>query len=323
MSLVPVETAPHRLGSGYWLERPIGSGTTGSVWRGQRFADGAPVAVKVLWPQHAGHPDAVARFLRERTALRGLRHPHLVSVHDLVVEGDTLAVVMDLVDGWDLRDAMRGGEVIGDEMLIVLSQVARALAYVHDAGLVHRDVKPENILISRRDGEPWARVADFGLLWEAGARALTNPGQTLGTPAYLAPELFTDRPYGPPVDIYALGVTAYELVGGRRPFAAVNPLALMRAHLDDKPGVPPAFRVRCGQSSRHAWRSGPKTARAPRSWPRACWTSPWTRKVKRCRSAEGGTRTGRRRHPSTPAATAGSSACCPSSGQCRCSRPAL
>jgi serine/threonine-protein kinase len=221
------------LGRRYLLERPINEGSTGRVWQGVRRSDGSAVAIKVLHAEYALDPTMVARFQRESTAVRELRHPHLVPVDDLVVEPGAVAVVMDLVNGDDLRRVMQRGGLDTRRAVGLLAQVAHALAYVHAAGVLHRDVKPENILVTRRGGQPWALLSDFGLAWVAGARQLTRSTQLLGTPAYLAPELLAGRGYGPAVDVYALGVTAYELLTGRRPFGGEHPLAVMRAHLDD------------------------------------------------------------------------------------------
>jgi serine/threonine protein kinase len=229
------------LGSRYLLEHPIGEGSTGRVWQGIRRADGSPVAIKILHAEYAVDPTMVERFRRESTALRELRHPHLVPVDDLVVEEDKVAVVMELVNGDDLRRIIQRGGLDARRAVGLLAQVAQALAYVHGAGVLHRDVKPENILVTRRSGQPWALLSDFGLAWVAGARQLTRSTQLLGTPAYLAPELLAGRPYGPAVDVYALGVTGYELLAGHRPFDGAHPLAVMRAHLDDEPPRPPAM----------------------------------------------------------------------------------
>jgi serine/threonine protein kinase len=230
------------LGSQYVLDYVVGQGAFGQVWYGRRNDDGSPVAIKVPQGNYTNDPEIVARFLRERSALQALNHPHLVTVYDLVVEGDTLAVVMEFVHGRDLRTLARRGGIGMDDALTVLTQVASALDYIHSSGVLHRDIKPENILMTRRRGQPWAQLTDFGLAWVADGKRLTATSNVVGTPAYLAPELLTGRAYGAPVDVYSLGVTAYELLGGRRPFDADHPLALMRAHLDDQPKRPARMR---------------------------------------------------------------------------------
>jgi serine/threonine protein kinase len=232
---------PTPLERGYILDYPIGWGTTGRVWLARRRSDDNLVAIKVLREEYAADPDIVARFLRARSTIQGLSHPHLVPVHDVVADGSTLAVVMELVYGDDLRRVARRGGLDSDGVFTVLAQVAQALAHIHAAGVLHRDVKPENIMITRHDGRPFARLTDFGVAWIADGRQPVAASHVIGTLAYLAPELLSGQPYGPAVDVYALGVTAHEMLCGQRPFEAENPLALMRAHLDSEPVQPAAI----------------------------------------------------------------------------------
>lgn len=138
------------LGSSYVLIEPIGSGASGQVWRARRRWDASEVAVKVLRPELGGEPETVTRFLRERTTLVGLEHPNLVPIFDLVAEGETLAIVMELVEGPNLRRLLaRRGPPTPSEACRLLAQVASGLACVHRAGIVHRDLKPENVLVER------------------------------------------------------------------------------------------------------------------------------------------------------------------------------
>ena len=238
----PVASAPGTpLGSRYVLDSVIGTGATGRVWRARRRSDDTPIAVKVLRGDFSGDPDAVVRFLRQRTVLHALNHPHLVRVHDLVAEGDVLAIVMDLVAGEDLRRLAARRALRVDQLLTVLGQVADALAAVHAAGVVHRDVKPENVLITWQHAQPYGLLTDFGVARVADGPQLTGVSQLVGTPAYVAPELVAGRPAGPPADVYALGTTLYEVLAGRRPFQAEHAAALLRAHLDDEPARPPGL----------------------------------------------------------------------------------
>jgi serine/threonine protein kinase len=237
----PSSRLPRPLGSGYLLLELIGSGAGGHVYRASRRADAATVAVKVLRAEHLGDPEMVTRFLREREALRAVSHPHLVRVLDLVAEGETLAIVMDFVPGPNLRQRLATGPPDQDQALQLLAQVAAALGAVHGAGIVHRDVKPENVLVVRRGGQPWARLTDFGIARILDSPTVTRVSQLVGTPAYVAPELVAGRPPGPEVDVYALGVTGYEVLTGERPFSASNTPALLRAHLETPPARPPGL----------------------------------------------------------------------------------
>jgi serine/threonine protein kinase len=220
------------LGSGYLLDIPIGRGSGGHVWAGRRRADARPVAVKVLHGDLVEDEQAVSRFVREFTVLVRLRHPHLVRVHDLVVEGGDLAIVMDLVDGEDLRRIVRRGPLAPAAAASLLAQAADGLAAVHAAGVIHRDVKPQNVLVTERDGRTVALLSDFGIARPVEGAANT---QLIGTPAYLAPEVIAGRPPSTASDVYALGVTAYELLAGHQPFRGDNADAVMRAHLDQPP----------------------------------------------------------------------------------------
>ncbi|HMJ75780.1 MAG TPA: serine/threonine-protein kinase [Iamia sp.] len=228
------------LGSAYLLTEPIGRGGMGRVWRGVRRSDGSAVAVKILRPELADDPDQVARFLTERNALRSVVDPHVVQVHDLVVEGSVLAIVMDLVTGGDLRTHLSAtGPLPPAEATTLLAGVATGLAAVHRAGIVHRDVKPENVLLS--GGDPPVRLTDFGVARVVDGPQLTRPTQLVGTPDYVAPELAAGRHPAPASDVYALGVLAYEALAGRRPFVGPTPAAVLRAHLDEAPIVPPGI----------------------------------------------------------------------------------
>ncbi len=234
-SSLDVEGRP--LGSRYLLLEPIGAGASGQVWRARRRWDGAAVAVKVLRPELSSDPNAVARFLRERNTLIGLDHPNLVDVLDLVAEGGVLAIVMQLVEGSDLRALLRAnGAMAAPAAAVLLAQVAAALAAIHREGVVHRDLKPENVLVETGgDPVPTVRVTDFGVARSVGGTTVTAADQLVGTADYLAPELVAGRPLTPAADIYSLGVVAYELLSGHRPFEGEHPAAVLRAHLDAAP----------------------------------------------------------------------------------------
>ncbi len=226
------------LGSRYLLDEPIGHGAMGTVWRAKLRETDERVAVKLLRPELAAEPDVVARFVQERTVLLKLRHPHLVPIRDMVIEGDALALVMDLVDGDDLRAHLRAkGTVTPAFAAVVMSQVADALVAVHAEQIVHRDLKPANVLLERAFGDkaPRARLTDFGV-----AKVLDGPGVTamttlVGTPEYLAPELVDGGAPTPAADVYAAGVMLYELLAGRTPYAGGHPMAVLRRHTESSP----------------------------------------------------------------------------------------
>ncbi|SCE16529.1 serine/threonine protein kinase, partial [Streptomyces sp. DvalAA-14] len=238
------------VGSKYLLEEPLGRGATGTVWRGRvRGADGAvvpgeAVAVKVLKEELASDPDVVMRFLRERSVLVRLRHPHIVRVRDLVVEGDLLALVMDLIDGPDLHRYLRDNgpfSPVGASLLT--AAVADALAASHADGVVHRDLKPANVLLATVTGEDGTErmhpmLTDFGIARLADSPGVTRTHEFVGTPAYVAPESAQGRPQTSAVDIYGAGILLYELVTGRPPFRGDSAIEVLHHHLTATPERP-------------------------------------------------------------------------------------
>ncbi|MEV4614053.1 serine/threonine-protein kinase [Kitasatospora sp. NPDC049258] len=239
------------VGSKYLLEESLGRGATGTVWRGRVRDDvavpglqpGQAVAVKVLREELAADPDIVMRFLRERSALLRLSHPNIVQVRDLVVEGELLALVMDLVDGPDLFHYLRGnGPLSPIAGSLLMAQVADALAASHADGIVHRDLKPANVLLAtvRQDGveQMHPMLTDFGIARLADSPGITRTHEFVGTPAYVAPESAEGRPQTSAVDVYGAGIMLYELLTGRPPFQGDGPLAVLQAHLAQEPERP-------------------------------------------------------------------------------------
>ncbi|MGC9669549.1 serine/threonine-protein kinase [Planosporangium sp. 12N6] len=235
----------------YELLEEIGSGAAATVWRGRDRASGREVAVKVLHEEQVGHPKAVARFLQERSILLALRHDNIVRVRDLIATPDgMLALVMDLVHGGSLRGylAERGTLPLA-EAASLLAQVADGLHAAHLRSVVHRDLKPDNVLVDRGlDGAPRARLTDFGIARVLDQPGLTTAGAVIGTPNYMAPELIEGGLPGPGVDVYALGVMFYELLVGRPPYADQMQATILVRHLRGAPrkraGIPkPAWRL--------------------------------------------------------------------------------
>jgi serine/threonine protein kinase len=220
-----------QLGSRYFLDAPIGRGSFGQVWRAHDRAD-RPFAVKILRPDLAGEPEVVSRFVRERTMVVGLSSPHLVGVYDFVVEGDTLAIVMELVDGHDLRQELREkGPLSPTEALRTSAAVCRGLAVVHARGIVHRDIKPGNVLLDPSHGRVTPKLTDFGVGWLYEDARVTSTSSLVGTPEYMAPEYAMGGAVTPQVDVYAVGIMLYELVCGVTPFVGGNPMAVLNRHI--------------------------------------------------------------------------------------------
>ncbi|MGC5401355.1 serine/threonine-protein kinase [Streptomyces sp. DT20] len=234
------------IGSRYTAHQILGRGSAGTVWLG----DGpeGPVAIKLLREDLASDQELVGRFVQERTALLGLDHPHIVAVRDLVVDGNDLALVMDLVRGTDLRTRLdRERRLAPEAAVAIVADVADGLAAAHAAGVVHRDVKPENILLDMEgplgpgNSHP-ALLTDFGVAKLIDTPRRTKATKIIGTPDYLAPEIVEGLPPRAAVDIYALATVLYELLAGFTPFGGGHPGAVLRRHVTETvvplPGIP-------------------------------------------------------------------------------------
>ncbi|MDX3458268.1 serine/threonine-protein kinase [Streptomyces sp. ME02-8801-2C] len=235
-----------KIGSRYTANQILGRGSAGTVWLGEG-PDG-PVAVKLLREDLASDQELVGRFVQERTALLGLEHPNIVSVRDLVVDGNDLALVMDLVRGTDLRTRLdRERRLAPEAAVAIVADIADGLAAAHSAGIVHRDVKPENVLLDMQGplgpgGSHPALLTDFGVAKLIDSPRRTRATKIIGTPDYLAPELVEGLPPRAAVDIYALATVLYELLAGFTPFGGGHPGAVLRRHVTETvvplPGIP-------------------------------------------------------------------------------------
>jgi hypothetical protein len=255
----------------YRLVRRLASGGMGQVWRASDEILGRPVAVKLLRTEYAEDPEFLDRFRAEARRTAALSHPGIASVFDYGetsdpdAEGTTAYLVMELVDGEPLSVLLaQEGRLSAARTLDVLAQSALALDSAHQAGVVHRDVKPSNLLL-RRDGV--VKVTDFGIAHAADEAPRTEAGLVVGTAAYLSPEQVACRPATPSSDIYALGVVAYECLAGRRPFTGEHPIALALAHRRSEPpplpdDVPDAVRELVRWTMSKAPRARPRSAGA-------------------------------------------------------------
>lgn len=245
-----------RLGRQYVLRDRLGRGATGTVWRAESAA--GAIALKILHPHLAGDAAVRARFLAEREVLIGLTSRHLVAVRDVVVVGDVVALVLDLIEGSCVRARLQAGPVPPQEAAAIVAGVCSALATVHAAGVVHRDVKPENVLLAS-DGR--ALLTDFGSAFVVGQPRATGVGLPAGTAEYVAPELAGGAPPTPAADIYSVGILLYELLSGTPPFQATDPVAVLYRHVHDPVPMPTGASPALGDLARRCLAKDP--ARRP------------------------------------------------------------
>jgi serine/threonine-protein kinase len=219
----------------YRVQSRIASGGTSTVYRGLDVRLDRPVAVKVMDARYAGDDQFLTRFQLEARTVARLKNPGLVAVYDQGLDGRHPFLVMELVEGGTLRELLaERGPMPPHAVAAVLRPVLGGLAAAHRAGLVHRDVKPENVLISD-DGE--VKIADFGLVRAVAAAGITSTSVILGTAAYLSPEQVRDGNAGPRSDVYSSGILTYELLTGRAPFTGDSALSVAYRRLDAD--VPP------------------------------------------------------------------------------------
>ena len=229
----------------YELVARLGSGGMGTVYRGVHQTLRQPRAVKVLRPDLSNEADVVARFRREAMIAAGLRHPNIVLIYDVAEQDGLHYLVMDLLEGGTLRDIIRSSAPLPIQRAVdLLRPLASALDYAHAHGVMHRDVKPGNVLVSA-DGH--VTLVDFGIARAAEEARLTRAGTVVGTAEYMAPEAFTGDGSDQNGDRYALGVIAYELLTGKAPFRG-TPSAVSYAQINTPP--PPARTLHPGVSAR-------------------------------------------------------------------------
>lgn len=219
----------------YLVEAPIASGGMSMVYRGLDIRLDRPVALKVMDARYSGDSQFLTRFQREARAIARLKDPGLVAIYDQGHDGAHPFLVMELVEGGTLRELLRErGPMPPHAVVAVLRPVLSGLGVAHRAGLVHRDVKPENVLIAD-DGD--VKLVDFGLVRAIAEAGITSTSVILGTAAYLSPEQVVGTPTGPRSDVYSTGIMAFELLTGTAPFRGDNALSVAHQRLDRE--VPP------------------------------------------------------------------------------------
>jgi len=219
------------LAARYRLERRLAAGGMGAVYVGVDERLGRGVAVKLLNEQLAVDPGFVERFRREARAAAGLSHHNVAQVYDYGQDGQQHFIVMELVDGTDLAHLLRErGRLTPPEAVGIATQVCAALSAAHAGGIVHRDIKPGNVIV-RSDGQ--VKVTDFGIARAAGHTSLTLTGTVLGTAQYLPPEQARGEPTSPASDVYSLGVVLFQMLTGSVPFTGDSPVAIALRHLHE------------------------------------------------------------------------------------------
>jgi serine/threonine protein kinase len=252
----------------YRIEAVLGEGGMGRVFRAAHESTGAIVALKLLKPEYANDEGLIRRLLREARAARTVDHRHLVGVLDAGEADGQHYLALELVPGRSIGDRIEAeGPLPLDDVVRIAAEVAAGLDALHDAGIVHRDVKPSNVLL---DADGAARLTDFGLAKGRDYSSLTLPGQMLGTMDYLAPELIRGEEPSAASDLYAFGCLVYACVAGRPPFGGRNLFAVGAGHLDEEPpdpcaqrrDVPTGFGQAVGFALRKAPTDRPPTATA-------------------------------------------------------------
>ncbi len=220
------------------IQNMIGQGGMGMVYKAVQPALDRTVALKMIWPEFAEDPEFAERFLREAKTLAKLSHPNIIAIHDFGKTDDFCYLVMEYVDGMNLRQAIKSSALSPGEALTVVARICDALQYAHDKGIVHRDIKPENILLDKNKN---VKIVDFGLAkiaeHESQLLSLTQDGQLMGTPNYMAPEQRESfKEVDQRADIYSLGVVFYEMLTGYLPlgrFPAPSKTVQVDVRIDD------------------------------------------------------------------------------------------
>jgi serine/threonine protein kinase len=222
----------------YQLLDIIGKGGMATVYRAHQASMGREVAIKIMSLDLADEPEFAMRFKHEAQIIARLQHPHIVPVYDFGTENRLTFLVMRLLTGGSLGDELRGGGLSTERVIELTRQIASALDYAHQRGVIHRDLKPTNVLLDEQGN---AYLTDFGIAKMIGGSTITgvtSPGSVMGTPTYMAPEQWRSEPVDARTDVYALGVIVYQMLLGQVPFSSETPHGLMYQHLDSDPPSP-------------------------------------------------------------------------------------
>ena len=212
----------------YEIVKELGRGTMGVVYQAHDPQIDRMVALKVLRPDRVVSQDFVLRFLREAKAIGRISHPNIVTVYDVGQDHGTIYIAMEYLEGRPLNEVIKGKTLPMDEAVGMCVQVADALGYAHRQGITHRDIKPSNIILAPDNR---IKLTDFGIarIEDPDVAQQTQVGDILGTPVYMAPEQVMGQRADGRTDLYALGVIAYEMMAGQRPFGGGNIAAIFRS----------------------------------------------------------------------------------------------